>query len=293
MKKSDEIFFGEKGMTSTSASHLANLARECADKLNSELEGINFVTEYVGTLKVTEGSTILKKGIDESFLNGITSKLDQIAKFYSFVAWVNEAIKVKNAELEYISNLDNREYCKLIGISYPEQSYPNTIKESDVLEKWSIKEREEYFNLETQASVIGKYIHPKGTFDVAKKHLRNKLNNPSELYHGENDTLLYRYEPSIEPSKVDEVFFNLQSKHREISSKLNALKFRIKSELNKMQLEENSESSKKSDDFYKTLAKIQNDLSNYKINESKRISALKIIIPNNLQETFDYLSSLK
>ena len=38
MKEINRVFFGEKGITSTSANHLANLAKECMDR--RALEGV-------------------------------------------------------------------------------------------------------------------------------------------------------------------------------------------------------------------------------------------------------------
>lgn len=39
MKEINRVFFGEKGITSTSANHLANLAKECMESNRRALEG--------------------------------------------------------------------------------------------------------------------------------------------------------------------------------------------------------------------------------------------------------------
>lgn len=47
MKEINRVFFGEKGITSTSANHLANLAKECMESNRRALEGVGFITSTV------------------------------------------------------------------------------------------------------------------------------------------------------------------------------------------------------------------------------------------------------
>ena len=44
MKKVNEVFFGEHGLTSTSANHLANIAQEKIVSNEAKLKNLNFVT---------------------------------------------------------------------------------------------------------------------------------------------------------------------------------------------------------------------------------------------------------
>lgn len=50
MKEINRVFFGEKGITSTSANHLANLAKECMESNRRALEGVGFITSTVRLL---------------------------------------------------------------------------------------------------------------------------------------------------------------------------------------------------------------------------------------------------
>lgn len=47
MKKVNEVFFGEHGLTSTSANHLANIAHEKIVSNEAKLKNLNFVTMTV------------------------------------------------------------------------------------------------------------------------------------------------------------------------------------------------------------------------------------------------------
>lgn len=62
MKEINRVFFGEKGITSTSANHLANLAKECMESNRRALEGVGFITSTVRLLSGGQAS-ILTEGI--------------------------------------------------------------------------------------------------------------------------------------------------------------------------------------------------------------------------------------
>ena len=47
MKKVNEVFFGNHGLTSTSANHLANIAKEKIVSNEAKLKNLNFVTTTV------------------------------------------------------------------------------------------------------------------------------------------------------------------------------------------------------------------------------------------------------
>ena len=50
MKDKNKIFFGEKGISSTSANHLANIAKQMVDQENAKLDATSFVTTQVRLL---------------------------------------------------------------------------------------------------------------------------------------------------------------------------------------------------------------------------------------------------
>lgn len=56
MKEINRVFFGEKGITSTSANHLANLAKECMESNRRALEGVGFITSTVRLLNGGEAA---------------------------------------------------------------------------------------------------------------------------------------------------------------------------------------------------------------------------------------------
>lgn len=105
MKEINRVFFGEKGITSTSANHLANLAKECMESNRRALEGVGFITSTVRLLSGGQAS-ILTEGRNEQYLSSIPELLEEIAEMNTFCAWMREAIKAKDEELSLIDNAD-------------------------------------------------------------------------------------------------------------------------------------------------------------------------------------------
>ena len=87
-------FFGEEGLTSTSANHIANIAKEYYQSLEAELDATNFIKEeiaIVGSIEKTEtntGTPDILNAVDENIKNIIAAK--------ALIAWLREAIKLKN-----------------------------------------------------------------------------------------------------------------------------------------------------------------------------------------------------
>lgn len=62
MKKCNEVFFSDKGMTSTSANHLANIAAEVVQARKLELENVTFISEYISVLGTNREKVLVVEG---------------------------------------------------------------------------------------------------------------------------------------------------------------------------------------------------------------------------------------
>ena len=111
--KKDLIFFGEQGLTQTSANHIANLAKETIAQYESTFNGLSFI-DVEAQLIGTNTKNTLNKGVQsiESFENTLMI----IAKYKSLIAWFREAIKARERLYIEIKNLDTDEYAKEKGI---------------------------------------------------------------------------------------------------------------------------------------------------------------------------------
>lgn len=128
-----------------------------------------------------------------------------------------------------LANFTFEEWCTLQGVEIPSSpSYPNDTTEVDIIAQMNIKERNRYLQLEAVAATIGKYIHPRGQFSLAREELQNGIMKPYSTDGNGKDTLIYAHVPSVDPQQVEDVFFELQKWHRQNERELNKMKYSIK-----------------------------------------------------------------
>lgn len=207
MKKCNEVFFSDKGMTSTSANHLANIAAEVVQARKLELENVTFISEYISVLGTNREKVLVVEGNSAEDITRIKESLKFISEANSFIAWVREAIKAKEEELNEISNISLEDYCNLMKVEVP--LLPSRMKKSSMktFGTWNIKERNEYYSLEAYSAAIGKFIHPNGAFSKARKQLQAKLTRPHSVDKSSSSNIvIYDYIPSVELSTVEDSF---------------------------------------------------------------------------------------
>lgn len=295
MEKINEIFFSDKGLTSTSASHLADLAQETISSNEAKLRNMSFVTTRVDIVgSSSESGKVVNIGYDEERLSEVKTLLEEMAEMNAFCAWMREAIKAKEKEMKKVNNCDFNEWCILFDhtiMELPEP--PKEIGVEDRIAYLNIKERNRYFQLEAIAATIGKFIHPGGYLSGAREELQNKIMRPYNTDGSGKDTLIYSHTASVSPEKVDELFFELQKLHRQNERELNRIKFSLKKEAVKYNLEANhrykTETEKKSMQFKQLFSQYKE----WQLRECERISLLKIIVPDALQTTYEKLTRLE
>lgn len=286
----DMIFFGQEGLTSTSANHVSNMTKEFIQTIESELDNVSFYTTSIALIS-GENEHVTNVGV--SSVDGIEAKLDEIAKAKSLIAWLREAIKARFRLQDEIDTLSLEQYCEKNGLEFPKYpENPSTLTEDEYLAQLNIKERNRYFRLETECAVIGKYIHPNGAYSNARKELKNRIQNPNKVSGAGRDCIIYTYKPTVSCEDVDKVFFELQSKHRELQAELNGMKHKME-----MAIEANSKevAEKYRLDIEAYNAKTQElnaQLAQYKLDEGAKVRNLKIIVPNSLVDIYEKVKGL-
>lgn len=282
------VFFAENGLTSTSANHIANLAKEAYQNLENELNSVCFYTTKVSLLG-TSSKEVLQYG---SQLIDVT-KLNKIAELKSLIAWLREAIKAKEQLTKDLSRMDLNKYCEMMGIDKPIQPVmEESLTEKEYYDSLNIKARNRYYQLETQAAVLGKYIHQNSPYAIARERLAHKIANPKEVKGSGRDTLIYSYEPTVAITDVDNQFFELQNKYREIQAQLNAMKHECEVAMNESEVRVQTEYSTAFGKYSLEMEELQNKLREYIIAENNRIKTLKIVIPDSLKSIYEYVSAL-
>lgn len=280
-------FFGDKGLTATSANYIANLAKEAYEKLEAKLNTTSFIRETITVIGSTAETNV--KLSQAGLITLAPDILKEICEYKSLIAWLREAIKEKEnlfkanklwVSDEYTEHIKNRPQCE------------DYITEQDVIESWTVAEQEDYLSLETKCAVIGKYIHPNGPLSKAKTELSNRINKPVTTECSGRDTIIRRYYPECTEEEVNVLFFSLQKNHREYQARLNGIKHKID-----MTIREDIQ--KKDEAYKKALQKFNNKANELLVADKltreekhKEIEALKIVIPNDLKSVYDKLTSM-
>ncbi len=292
--KKDMIFFSTegKGLTSTSANHIANLAKEMVRETEASLEGLTFYSTSVALIGNDSVNT-LREGDTSETLGKIKAQLHTIAKANSLIAWLREAIKAKERLLKEVDDLTLNDFMKLQGIKKPDMPTRGTaLTEDEYYASLSVDERNRFYSLEALASVLGKAVHPAGVIANAREQLNERLKNPKTIEGKGRDALLFFYTPTVKTSQVDEVYFAVQKEFREVQASLNAIKYDCLKAVKESEIEVQT---KYADDYAKyqaEITRIQNEMSTYEKKRTREIGSFKIRIPDSLVDIYERVAHL-
>jgi hypothetical protein len=291
VQKHDEVFFSDKGLTSTSANHLANIAQEWIVSSEAVLRNINFVTTTIDIVgSPADSGKIISKGYDEEKLFAVRGLLEEIAQMNAFCAWMREAVKAKDAELKAVADMEFDKWMEINSIELTQPKAEKEITADDIIAQMNVKERNEYFYLEAVSATIGKCIHPNGAFSTARANLNDKINKPYSTNGLGKETLIYAYTPSVNAEKVENVFFELQKWYRSNEQRLNQIKYDIKRKAMAANLERNQKFKEANAEYKIKFKEYFAQFNEWKIKETERISQLKIVVPQALEKIFEKLS---
>lgn len=280
--KKDEIFFAENGLTTTSANHIANIAKEKYQVLMKNLTGLEFYDSKVVSL-MGSSEAFLSEGITD--LSNIKKDLLDIAKLKSLIAWLREAIKAKEAlRQEALSSTYN-----LVKPILPLEEDP--ITEEDVIGSWSIKKRNRYYYLDSVCATIGTYIHPGQPFAIARDNFTEKLSKPRATSGSGRDMVIYTYTPSVSQEEVESTFMDLQETYRNYQSELNSMKYEIEETVKASKIDCMNKNSIAYNAYSTEQQKYTNELALLREKEAVRISHLKIVIPDALQDIYNQVKA--
>lgn len=285
--KKEEIYFGEKGLTTTSANHLANIAKEMYQELETKLNNINFISKTISLINSDVKKTI-STGLSTEEVNSLPTHIQKIGELKSLIAWLREAISIKE---ELIREARNKDY----EVDEPKPlcpERPDNWTFEDFLKAQEPKTVYKYITLEAQCANLGKYIHPDGSYAKARKTFLETLSTPISVRGEGTETVLTESTASVPTEIVESIFFLLQKNFREKQAEFNKIKY----DLEKAMLESNRIASETYQIAYKAygIALKQYELlkENKKEKEIQRISNLKIVIPDALQDIYKEVNSL-
>ena len=285
----DPVFLGEHGITSTQGNYLANLAQELIVKDRELLDGAIFYNGRVDVVGSEANPKQIIVGKNEEYVKDIPNILSRIAKMNAFCAWIREAIKAKELLLH---ELDTAHHMTWQPDRVPKTPILKSVDIAEMLDELNIKERCEYLTLEAYAAAIGKAVHDRGAINTARKDAHKMAVKPVQTSGTGTNTLIYSYEPSVSLEVVDSVYEQLQNTQRQYEARLNAIKFKLQEKAAEANLKAKEVYEAERAEYEAANIRLMTDFQAWRATEKQRISKLKIQIPNELQETFEYLNSV-
>lgn len=279
-------FLDTKGLTTAEANYTANIIKELCERISNEIKQL---TLFKGTLnfqgKQTEYNKVYK-------VENLEEKCLEEGNLYALSAWLREAIKSKEALLKQVEN-DNFDISLLNEVNYGKAT--SLLTEDEVKYSLPINELAEYLAYEAKAAHIGKKVHPNGIFEQWFNMIKN---TPKVQINEINKDYIVEFDQVVDEKDLYQVYFTLQKEYREAEQKVNYYKAKIKNLLNERNQEINQKNRALQDKLSQDL-EIQNsknlalqaEINNLRGQKLKEVSELKIIIPNELQKTLDYVQT--
>lgn len=295
----NNVFFENGFLTSTEAQNICNIAKEAVTNEHERLSAVSFYNTEIASIISPEA--FIKTKISPNDISWISESLDKIGRYNALNAWLKEAIKAKEEAMDEVDIMDVTTldfYEDYIKPAEPTIGY-NSFDEEQVMSEWSADKLNRYYTLNSEAAVIGKYIHDSGAIAKARKDLVNKMANPSTVSGQGRETIVYKYIPSVDTEVVEGIYMSLLAKHRKLNAELNSLKAEIKETINKKNIEasiafrdKHTEWEHKISEYYSLVKQRDAKINEYKISEKERISKLKINVPSSLMDTYKEIKAL-
>ena len=295
----NNVFFENGFMTSTEAQNICNIAKEAVTNEHERLSAVSFYDTEIASIISPEA--FIKTKISPNDISWISESLDKIGRYNALNAWLKEAIKAKEEAMDEVDTMDVTTldfYEDYIKPEEPTIGY-DSFDEEKVMSEWSADKLNRYYTLNSEAAVIGKYIHDSGAIAKARKDLVNKMANPSTVSGQGRETIVYKYIPSVDTDVVEGIYMSLLAKHRKLNAELNSLKAEIKETVNKKNIEasiafrdKHTEWEYKISEYYSLVKQRNAKINEYKISEKERISKLKINVPSSLMDTYKEIKAL-
>ena len=295
----NNVFFENGFMTSTEAQNICNIAKEAVTNEHERLSAVSFYDTEIASIISPEA--FIKTKISPNDISWISESLDKIGRYNALNAWLKEAIKAKEEAMDEVDIMDVTTldfYEDYIKPEEPTMCY-DSFDEEQVMSEWSADKLNRYYTLNSEAAVIGKYIHDSGAIAKARKDLVNKIANPSMVSGQGRETIVFKYIPSVDTEVVEGIYMSLLAKHRKLNAELNSLKAEIKETINKKNIEasiafrdKHTKWECKISEYYSLVKQRDAKINEYKISEKERISKLKINVPSSLMDTYKEIKAL-
>ena len=296
----NDIYFGEEGMTSTSAQHVSAMANVMVQDTKQHLMGLRL---YEKSIRVI-GDVECKVEKVNNTLPEISDGVKQICKANALIAWLREAVKEREKAQQYVQDMTLDKWMELEGIEKPTSPQPpmmpkinfqdyNTILETGL----TVKEYNRFVELNSALAVYGEMIHDKGLLTRQKNELARILQNPTEVKESGRDTIITTYKVDVNIGvDLDKLYTELQSEYRKLQAEKNGIEAKFSNMAMAYQTRKMEEWKAAKAQYDRDLTRVNSELvgiqtrmQEWKKQRLEELAALKIIIPNDLKALYKSL----
>lgn len=276
---------GKDGLTITSANHLANIAKEMYEALQSKLEALKLYSrDYM--LAINGNAFRVENESEKSDLAAMSASLKEIGELKSLIAYLREGIKAK---MSLASDSSFEEYLeKLIEEGRNDLVKPvaqKSVTFEDEFAKLTTEQKARYYSLEAKCATIGAFIHPEGAFAKARKEFFEHKKNPTKVNGKGQEAEINTYSSYFSAEEVDGEFFSLQKEYRTLQAELN----KFKAEVDERVAEANKSISNDS----LLNMKLWVDARKVERNSyDEVVKTLKVILPQNLRAIYEKVNAV-
>jgi undecaprenyl pyrophosphate synthase len=296
----NDIYFGEEGMTSTSANHVSAMANVMVQDIKNRLMGLRL---YEKSIRVIGDAEVTVETVNNT-LPDIAEGVKQICKANALIAWLREAVKERENAQTYIQNMTLDDWMKKQGIEKPTSPVPPTMPRinfqdyATILDTGlSVKEYNRFVELNSALAVYGEMIHEKGLLTRQKSELARIMQNPTEVKESGRDTIITTYKVDVNISAdIDNLYTELQSEYRKLQAEKNGIEAKFSNLAMDYQTRKNDEWKAAKAQYDRDLQKvnselvgIQTQMKEWKKQRLEELAALKIIIPDALKPLYKEL----
>lgn len=281
-------YFGETGLTSTSANYIANMAKEYYRHIEAEINSVSAFSVDVSIIG-DKGSSQISVGNSLKDFNALGDKLNKIAECKSLIAYLREAIKERDRLYTEASNYHDWE----ARAHNPQPVRAAYLTEEQLKGQWTIAELNRYLSLEAKCATFGKYIHENGYFNRMRDSYHETLNALISIQGLGRDTIITKNTPTVSGEELDNVFFKLQDEYRSAQAELNGIKHKLEEALEKDKMEKDNAYNKANAEYMKNVHEIVEREAAYSQALLAELQKMKIVIPNHLLNIYNEISNLK
>ena len=296
----NDIYFGEEGMTSTSAQHVSAMANVMVQDVKQHLMGLRL---YEKSIRVI-GDVECKVEEVNNTLSEIADGVKQICKANALIAWLREAVKEREQAQQYIQDMTLDKWMELQGIEKPASPVPPMMPKINFQDYKTIldtgltvKEYNRFVELNSALAVYGEMIHDKGLLTRQKNELARILQNPTEVKESGRDTIITTYKVDVNVAvDIDKLYTELQSEYRKLQAEKNGIEAKFSNLAMDYQTRKMEEWKAAKSQYDRDLTRvnselvgIQTQMQEWKKQRLEELAALKIIIPNDLKALYKSL----